>query len=142
MRIGELAARVGVNPRTIRYYESIGLLPQPQRTAAGYRSYDEDDLDRLAFVRRATELDLQLDEIREILALREQGHRPCDYVLHVTRRHLDDLDSRIRQMQRARDELRALIARAGDLPDSGARYCPLIEHRRPIDATGQADSTA
>jgi DNA-binding transcriptional MerR regulator len=68
--IGELAERVGVNPKTIRYYESIGLLPEPPRTDAGYRDYGPEDVERLAFVRRATELDLQLEQIAEILAFR------------------------------------------------------------------------
>lgn len=134
MRIGELAQRVGVNPKTIRYYESIGLLPEPERTRAGYRLYDEDDIDRLAFIRRATELNLQLEDIREILALREQGQRPCDYVLDTAHQRLDELDNRITQMQRARDDLEALIERARDLPDDDARYCPLIEHRLAMDA--------
>ncbi|PSO54940.1 MAG: heavy metal-responsive transcriptional regulator, partial [Actinobacteria bacterium QS_5_72_10] len=67
MRIGELGDVVGVNPKTIRYYEDIGLLPQPARTTGGDRTYDQDDVDRLAFIRRAQQLGLHLDEIREIL---------------------------------------------------------------------------
>lgn len=87
MRIGELAKRVGVNPKTIRYYESIGLLPEPQRTTDSYRSYDEDDVLRLAFIRRATEVNLQLDEIREALierarGLPSDGARYCPLVEH------------------------------------------------------------
>lgn len=140
MRIGELAERVGVNPRTIRYYESIDLLPEPDRNEAGYRIFDEDDIDRLEFIRRATELNLQLDDIREILVLREQGERPCDYVLHVAHERLDELDARIAEMQRARDELEALIERARDLPDNGARYCPLIEHQLAMNSMSRADS--
>lgn len=129
MLIGELAQRVGVNPKTIRYYESIGLLPEPARTSSGYRDYGPGDVERLAFVRRATELELQLDEIAEILALRERGERPCDFVLDAARRHVDDLEQRIAQMRQARDELRALLDRASDLPeDDGGCYCQLIEH--------------
>lgn len=129
MRIGELAAQVGVNPKTIRYYESIGLLPQPARTNAGYRLYDQQDIDRLAFVRRAQELRLGLDEIREILALRERGERPCGYVLEVARTRLDDLDRRIAEMRHARDDLHELLQHADDLPRDDADYCQLIEHR-------------
>lgn len=132
MLIGELAAAVGVNPKTVRYYESIGLLPEPTRTAAGYRDYEPEDVDRLAFVRRAVELDLQLDEIAEILTLRDRDQRPCDYVLDVARHHLDDLDRRIAQMQHARQELHVLLERANDLPNDDAGYCPLIEHH-PAD---------
>jgi len=129
MLIGELADRVGVNPKTIRYYESIGLLPKPPRTDAGYRDYGPDDVERLAFVRRATELDLQLDEVAEILAFRDRGERPCDYVLDVAREHIDELDQRIAEMRRARRELRALLEHASDPLDGEACYCHLIEHR-------------
>lgn len=80
MRIGELAARLGLNTRTIRYYESIALLPEPERTASGYRTYDEADVERLAFIKSAQRLGLALDEIREVLALRERGVTPCGYV--------------------------------------------------------------
>jgi DNA-binding transcriptional MerR regulator len=129
MRIGQLAGEVGVNPKTIRYYESIGLLPEPDRTDAGYRVYDEEDLDRLAFIRRAQQLGLSLDEIGEILGLREGGDRPCGYVLEVADARLDELDRRIAQMQRAREELRALLDRAHRLPADDSCYCELIEHR-------------
>lgn len=128
MLIGELADQVGVNPKTIRYYESIGLLPEPARTSSGYRDYGPRDVERLSFVRRATELELQLDEVAEILALRERGERPCDYVLDAARRHVDDLEQRMTQMRQARDELQTLLERATDLPDDDGCYCQLIEH--------------
>jgi DNA-binding transcriptional MerR regulator len=128
MRIGQLAAATGVNPKTIRYYESIGLLPAPVRSTAGYRRYNDEDVERLEFIRRAQQLNLSLSEIEEILALRERSQRPCDYVVRVAQRRLGDLDRRIAQMQRARAELRALLQRAGDLPDDGC-YCQLIEHQ-------------
>ena len=130
MLIGELAETVGVNPKTIRYYESIGLLPEPARTASGYRDYDDEDVERLAFVRRATALDLQLDEVGEILALRDRGERPCDYVVDVARRHLAEIEDRLASLRAARDELSELLERApvrGD--DDDACYCELIEHR-------------
>ena len=73
MRIGELAGRLGVNPKTIRYYESIGLLPDPGRTPSGYRVYDEDAVDRLRFIRTAQRLGVTLDEVKEILGFRERG---------------------------------------------------------------------
>lgn len=128
MLIGELADEVGVNPKTIRYYESIGLLPEPARTDAGYRDYTDADAERLAFIRRATELNLQLDEVAEVLALRERDERPCGYVVEVARERIDELDRRIAQMQQARAELQRLLERAEDLPDGDGCYCDLIEH--------------
>ena len=80
MRIGQLAERFGVNTKTIRYYESIGLLPSPVRRPSGYRVYGESDAERLAFVRTAQRFGLHLDQIGEILGLRDRGERPCDYV--------------------------------------------------------------
>ncbi|MPZ12648.1 MAG: MerR family DNA-binding protein [Kiloniellaceae bacterium] len=132
MRIGELAAQIGVNPKTIRYYESIGLLPDPARTGAGYRLYGAGDIDRLAFIRRAQRLDLSLDEIGEILALRERGERPCGYVLDIAHTRLDELDRRITEMQHAREELHALLQRPGDPPNDDGCYCQLIQHQPEI----------
>lgn len=126
MRIGELANRAGVSTKTIRHYESIGLLPEPDRTASGYRDYAETDVEQLAFIRRARQLDLRLGEIGEILALREDGHRPCGYVMGVAAQRLQELDRRIGEMQRARDELRRLLNRADELAVEDACYCQLI----------------
>lgn len=128
MRIGELADTVGVNPKTIRYYEAIGLLPEPARSPGGDRTYDQDDVERLAFVRRAQQLELTLDEIGEILALRERSQRPCDYVLTVAQRRLVELDDRLSAMHRAREELSALVERAEQLSAGEGSYCGLIEH--------------
>lgn len=133
MRIGELADTVGVNTKTIRYYEAIGLLPEPARTAGGARTYGPDDINRLAFIRRAQELGLHLDEIREILVLRETNQRPCDYVLGVATQRLTELDDRLTQIQRARDELQALVTRAQSLPADTGRYCTLIEQHTSAD---------
>lgn len=128
MRIGELAEQVGVNPKTIRYYESIGLLPEPPRSEVGYRLYRAEDADRLAFVRRAQQLGLTLDEIAEILALRERGQRPCGYVVSIARQRLGELDQRLEEMRCARNELAGLLERADELPANDDHYCALIQH--------------
>lgn len=130
MLIGELADRLGLSSRTIRYYESVGLLPEPDRTQAGYRLYGQEDINRLAFIRRAAELDLRLDEIKEILALRESGQRPCAYVLQTAQQRLAELDGRLAAMQKARTELADLIDRAEDLPAPTNSYCQLIDHHQ------------
>lgn len=129
MRIGELAEAVGVNPKTIRFYEDIGLLPAPRRRPSGYREYGEEDVARLSFIRTAQRLDLPLVDIKEILAFRDRGERPCGYVLAVLARQAAELDQRIVELTRLRDELRHLQVGAGDLPveDEGC-YCGVIEH--------------
>src|SRR6266545_202779 len=100
MRIGELGERAGVSAKTIRYYEEIGLLPEPTRLPSGYRAYTDDDAARLAFIKSAQRLGLALDEIKEILALRDEGLRPCGHVRDVLRREVAELDGRIRDLRR------------------------------------------
>lgn len=128
MRIGELADRVGVNPKAIRYYEGIGLLPSPERRPSGYRDYTEGDVDRLRFVKTAQRLNLSLSEISEILGFRERAERPCGYVLDVLDRQVADLDRRIAEMVQLREDLVALKAKADDLPGDEGCYCAVIEH--------------
>ena len=140
MRIGELAERVGVNPKTVRYYESIGLLPDPQRRPSGYREYSNDDVDRLGFIRTAQRLGLSLSEISEILAFRERAERPCDYVLGVLDRQVADLDRRMAEMAQLRRELIALKGEADRLSRDEACYCAVIEHSRVL-ATGVDDES-
>jgi len=80
LRIGELAAELGLNPRTIRFYEGIGLLPNPRRADNGYRWYDDGDRERLRFIQKAKAVGMTLAEIREILDLRSGGRQPCEVV--------------------------------------------------------------
>ncbi len=128
MRIGQVAERVVVNPKTIRYYEEIGLLPRPERLPSGYRMYTDDDLERLRFVRTAQRLGLSLSEISEILRVRERGEQPCGYVLTVLDRHVADLDRRIDEMAGLRRELIGLKQAAEHLPPDTGCYCAVIEH--------------
>lgn len=130
MLIGELGERLGVNTKTIRYYESIGLVPEPERTASGYRVYDEGDVERLVFIKAAQRLGLALDEVREILGLRERGEAPCGYVRGLISQELADIDRRLEELQGLREELVALERRAQDKGDANGRICGLIEHVR------------
>ncbi len=107
MRIGQLAAQTGFSVRTIRFYEQSGLLPTPQRTPAGYRSYDQDAVTRLRFVRSAQALGLSLAEIADVLRIRDYHGPPCSYVAQLLDTHLSALDTRISELAALRDELRA-----------------------------------
>jgi DNA-binding transcriptional MerR regulator len=131
MRIGELAHRAGVNPKTVRYYESIGVLPEPPRTSSGYRDYDESYVGRLIFIRTAQRLGITLDEVKEILGFRDRGEAPCAYVLEVLATQMTDIDRRIRELQELRGQLVELAAAADDLPPAADGVtCRLIEHVR------------
>ncbi len=135
LRVGELAARAGVNPRTVRYYESIGLLPAPRRGPNGYRLYGPGDLARLRFVRRAQSLGLSLGAIGDILALADAGEWPCARVRAAAERRIAEIDRQIAELQRLRDHLSELagraeqLARVGGSPAGGASgtLCPAIE---------------
>jgi DNA-binding transcriptional MerR regulator len=135
VRIGEVADRVGVNTKTIRYYEGIGLLPAPERLPSGYREYSDDDVDRLGFIRTAQRLGLSLSEIAEILGFRERAERPCEYVLGVLDRQVADLDRRMSEMADLRQELIALKKQADQLPTDPTCYCAVIEHSQAMDIT-------
>ncbi len=126
--IGELARRCGLNPRTIRYYEARGLLPPPQRTSAGYRVYTETDLERLRFIRKAKRLGLTLEEIREILVLRDRGMRPCPRVKSLLRRKIAVIEERLRDLEALKKELTWLQREAETLSSESAVFCGIIEH--------------
>ena len=128
MRIGELAEQLSVTTKAIRFYERIGLLPDPPRTPSGYRSYDEVDADRLVFIKTAQRLGLSLDEIKEIIAFRDRGEQPCGYVANVLQRQVTDLDARLREMRALRNELRRLQARAAQGMRAESKFCGVIEH--------------
>lgn len=130
MRIGELADHLGVTTKAIRFYESIGLLPEPARTPSGYRDYSHLDTERLTFIKTAQRLGLSLDEIREIIAFRDRGEQPCDYVADLLARQVSQLDARIREMRALRDELKGLQAGAARADVDSGHYCGVIEHVR------------
>ena len=115
MRIGVLAERTGVTTKTVRYYESIGLVAEPQRTPSGYREYDDDAVERLRFIRDAQSSGLSLSEIQSVLELKDAGARSCDHTTALLNRHLSEIDDQIDRLQVARAELVVLAERARGL---------------------------
>ncbi len=124
MQRAELARRTGSNLETVRYYEKVGLLPEPPRTVAGYRAYDSTHERRLRFVLRARELGFSLDEIRGLLRLIDERDRPCAEARDVAAEHLGDIRAKIVDLKRMERVLKDVVAQCGDgtLPE-----CPLIE---------------
>jgi DNA-binding transcriptional MerR regulator len=108
MVIHELAKQAGVPAKTIRYYESIGLLPRPKRAANNYRQYAPADGERLRFIASARDLGFALADVAEILAARDEGIAPCQRVLDAVDRRLTDVDRRIADLLTLRDSLRQL----------------------------------
>lgn len=121
MRIGELARLTGVPTKTIRYYEEIGVLPAPDRTANDYRDYPGEAVDRLAFVRDAQATGLTLTEIASILDLRSQGESTCLHVVDLLERHLSALDRHIKTLRETRKKLSTLTEQARGLDPAECR---------------------
>lgn len=115
-QIGQVARQVDLSPKTIRYYESIGLLPEPQRGPNGYRQYTAEEIERIDFIRRARTLGFGLDEIREILALRDRNEAPCPYVLSLIASKIQQVERQIADLRRLQKELETLRRQAEAIP--------------------------
>ncbi|EFH90465.1 MerR family transcriptional regulator [Ktedonobacter racemifer] len=114
MRIGELTERAGVTPRTVRYYEGIGLLPPGEREGHGQHYYTEETLARLQKIDQLKTLGLSLDEIRDVIDLYftdPSGVQPKQKILAMLRQHLSEADQRIGALQQFRADLQANIER-------------------------------
>jgi DNA-binding transcriptional MerR regulator len=130
MKIGELAERASVSTKTIRYYESIGLLAEPARTPSGYRDYEDEATERLRFIRDAQATGLTLAEIQSVLELKDSGRNSCAHTRSLLDRHLADLDDQIARLVDARAELVQLADRAGALDPSSCtdpNRCQVID---------------
>jgi MerR family copper efflux transcriptional regulator len=115
MRIGELARRSGIPATALRYYEQLGLLPEPGRTESGYRVYSEEAADRLAFIRAAQAVGLTLAEVRQVLGVRDAGEAPCRVVTDLIEHRHAEVKDKIAQLRRLERELAALRTRAAQL---------------------------
>lgn len=113
LTIGTLAKRTGARVQTIRYYEEIGLMQAPERTAGGQRRYGPSALDRLSFIRHARDLGFGLDAIRELLGLSDRPDRSCADVDAIARRHLEDVDRRIARLETLKLELGRMLTECG-----------------------------
>lgn len=113
MKIGEVANMVGVATSAIRFYEEEGLLPEPERTASGYRDYDPSVIDRLAFIRAGQAVGLTLGELGEVLQIRDRGEAPCRHVSELIDTRIREIDERMTDLARLRSDLTTLAATAG-----------------------------
>ncbi len=122
MNIGAVAERSGIPPKTIRYYEDIGLV-RPQRSGNGYRAFRETDLHKLAFLGRARALGFSIEDCRTLLSLYEDESRESAQVKAVAEEHLTAIDDKIAQLQSMRETLSDLVrsCQGDDRPD-----CPIL----------------
>ncbi len=116
MFIHELAQVTGVSAKTIRYYESIGLMPNPERADNNYRQYTSGAIERLRFIVSARSLGFSLTDIGEFLSARDEGTLPCKQVLDSIDGRIADIDRRIADLLALRDTLSRVRADGADLP--------------------------
>ena len=121
---GELARRSGCNLETIRYYEKIGLLPAPLRSASGHRLYSEDDQKRLRFIMRGRELGFAIEELKSLLSMVESGAYSCRQIYSLTSEHLEKVSQKLSDLKRLEETLKRISKHCekGDRPE-----CPIIE---------------
>ena len=122
--IGRVAQRTGAKVETIRYYERVGLLPAPPRTAGGYRLYGLGQVKRLTFIRRARALGFSIDEVRTLLRLADERKRPCAQVRRVAESHLADVRAKIADLEAMERVLKDTVARCAKGTGS---HCPVID---------------
>lgn len=111
--IGKLASATGVNIETIRYYERAGLIAAPARTSGNYRSYRDDDVARLRFIRRTRDLGFSVEQVRALLSIAGQKLRDCGTVETIASEHLAEVDRKIADLTALRGELAAAVATCG-----------------------------
>jgi MerR family mercuric resistance operon transcriptional regulator len=124
LTIAKLAQASGVNLETIRYYERIGLIPEPARTASGYRSYGPEHVQRLSFIRRAREIGFSIEEIRELLALAEPGQSACAEVQRLTATHLREVRAKIADLRKLERILAGALAKCSV---NSTPACPVLD---------------
>ncbi len=132
LSIGELARQTDTKVETIRYYERIGLLPVPERTAGNYRVYAETELNRLSFIRRARNLGFSIEQVHDLLALSDRRDQSCAEVDHITRNHLAEVERKIADLQALQRELSAML---GQCSKGTISQCLIIEALAPDQKT-------
>jgi len=143
LKIGQVAAEVGVSVDTLRYYERLGLLPRAARTSSGYRLYDRRVIERVDFIKRAQSVGFTLEEIRQMLSLETADPQTCGHVLGMIEAKLRELDRRYEEIKRLRRELSAYkseyeraIVRQESCPVIEDFIHPRARHRRSTGEKG------
>jgi len=130
LTVSKLADRAGTSSDTVRYYERIGLLPEPDRSASGYRMYGDDAVERVQFIKYAQRFGLRLEEIGELLQIRERGLCPCGHTRRLLERRLAELDDDMAAMARLRHDIAQMLE---GLPPSGTDAGDRGDPREEVD---------
>lgn len=130
LSIGRLTKATGTKPETIRWYERIGLLPSPARTAGNYRSYSTAHLERLSFIRRARGLGFTLEQVRDLLRLADQRDHPCGEVDAIARVHLAEVERKIADLEALRNRLADVVGQCSN--DGTIAACRIVGALSPL----------
>ena len=122
LKVGQVAAEVGVSVQTLHYYERLDLLPKPNRSAANYRLYSPEAVRRVRFIKKAQALGLSLEETKQILDLKDHGRKPCRKVAELGEKHLQEIDARLTQLRAYRCALVQAIS-AWPKKNLSERHC-------------------
>ena len=131
MQIGTVAKRIGFSVDAIRFYERSALLPRPTRTTGGFRQYGEDDVETLAFIRRAQGLGFKLSEIKGLLNLRGTRLQPCAPVRRRLEEKLVDVRQKLGDLQKLERELRLALRSCNKELRKRSAHCPILRERSP-----------
>jgi MerR family transcriptional regulator, copper efflux regulator len=131
LRVGAVAKAAGVGVQTLHYYERVGLLSKPARSAANYRLYSPEAVRRVRFIKKAQAVGLTLEEAKQILDLKDHGRAPCAKVAELGEKHLQEIDARLAQLRAYRRALRESVGmwRKENVPDRkcAGEFCDLID---------------
>lgn len=132
MNIGDAARASGISAKMLRYYEAIALVPPAGRTAAGYRTYSERDVDTLRFIRRARDFGVPMERVKLLVGLWQDQQRPSREVKAVALRQVAEMEARIAELTAMKDALKKLAdaCRGDNRPD-----CPILGDLAGVSAT-------
>ncbi len=123
--IGDLSKKFNINPRTIRFYEFIGILPEPARGENGYRIYNDKSFERIDFIIKAKSQGFKLNEIKEIINLYDEGRKPCTYTKSLINNKIKEIELKINNLKELKTKLEERLKQKTD--DSGSSICPIID---------------
>jgi MerR family Zn(II)-responsive transcriptional regulator of zntA len=132
-QVGEVSRRLGLNPQTLYFYERIGLMPSPKRTAAGYRLYEQPDLERLSFITQAKALGLSLDDIKDLLILQDGQQLSCQEVYDRLLKKMQHIDETINKLQTLKVQLKPLLEQCQQsLAQTSIRQQCMVFQQHPL----------
>ena len=122
--IGDLSKKFNINPRTIRFYESIGILPKPARGENGYRIYNDISFERIDFIIKAKAQGFKLNEIKGIIDIYDEGRKPCAYTKSLMNNKIKEIELKINDLRELKMKLECRLKQKTEI--SGSSICPII----------------